>query len=643
MQPTSPLFHGGLLGQAGTLASAEIGEATQPSTPLQRLRLSDSAVRRALYWHAHPLAPAQAWADAKLTKAGIQIGPATQLSFDTYFNSFFEAQWHRITALPAVWLQLDIEGAGLLRVYRRALDRRTLLHEQPVGTGTSTFRLPIETTNFRQQGVLSFELVTGEASLTLCGGGWLTDQPPTSHPGLAAVICTFNRETELTRVLTEIDADPVAVGQLARVIVVNQGRPGLGRLLDAAGLSAPLHGKLRLIEQSNFGGAGGFTRGLIAALDDDAVSHVALLDDDIQVDPDSLVRLAALFAFAKGDTVIGGQMLDLLHPTRLYEAGAIISDRHWAFLPQHHTADIANPDTLESLSRPQPVHYNGWWCCAFPLTLVRKYGLPLPCFIRGDDLEYGMRMYSRSVPAISMPGVAVWHEPFYLKFGNWHLYYEIRNMLVTAALHMPADRWPTVRRIGRLTVVHLLTFRYFSTALILAGIRDYLAGPAVMGEEPLARHRRIMQMKVTYPPESTSRSTVLQRQVLKRRPANSAACILLLCYLLLRNGLARERTRPPRIMPANEFEWLNMRGVENVALETWWDEELPVFRRSRVRHRALLREAAVLLLRLWRENPTVRLTWRAAASRLTTPAFWRSYLGLAPRPAKPDEVEQQAA
>ena len=575
--------------------------------------------------------------------AGIELGPATQLSFDTYFNSFFEAPWHRITGLRSVSVQVDVEGAGLLRIYRRALDRHTLVLEEPVDSGTSRFCIPIETVNFRQQGVLSLELFTGEASLTLRSGAWLSDQPAATDPGLAAVICTFNRENDLTRVLTELDADPLAINQLARVIVVNQGRPGLARHLDAAGLSATLHGKLRLIEQNNFGGAGGFTRGLVAALDDVAVSHVVLLDDDIQVEPDSLVRLAALFAFAKEDLVIGGQMLDLLQPTRLYEAGAIISHRHWAFLPQHHTADVADPATLEPLSRPQPVHYNGWWCCAFPLALVHKHGLPLPCFIRGDDLEYGMRMYEKSVPAISMPGVAVWHEPFYLKFGNWHIYYEIRNMLVTAALHMPADRWPTVRRIGRLTVVHLLTFRYFSTALILAGIRDYLEGPTVMMEEPLARHRRIMQVKLEYPPESTSRSTVLQHQVLKRRPANSATCIMLLIYLLLRNGLARESKKPPRVMPANQFEWLNMRSVENVALETWWDEELPVFRRSKTRHRALLLEATVLLFRLYRENPTTRLRWRAAAAKLTTPSFWRCYLGLPPRPVKPGEVKQQAA
>ena len=55
---------------------------------------------------------------------------------------------------------------------------------------------------------------------------------------------------------------------------------------------------------------------------------------------------------------------------------------------------------------------------AYHLALVEKVGLPLPVFIRGDDVEYGLRLYMRGVDTIVMPGIAVWHEPFYLKIGG---------------------------------------------------------------------------------------------------------------------------------------------------------------------------------------------------------------------------------
>ena len=182
MQITPPLLDAGRLVHSGTLSSVEFSQATT----LQRLRLNSSTVRRALYWRAFPLAPGQARADAKVTEAGIELGSATQLSFDTYFNSFFEAPWHRITGLRSVSVQVDVEGAGLLRIYRRALDRHTLVLEEPVESGTSRFCIPIERVNFRQQGVLSLELWTGETSLTLRSGAWLSDQPAATDPGLAA-------------------------------------------------------------------------------------------------------------------------------------------------------------------------------------------------------------------------------------------------------------------------------------------------------------------------------------------------------------------------------------------------------------------------------------------------------------------------
>ena len=57
-------------------------------------------------------------------------------------------------------------------------------------------------------------------------------------------------------------------------------------------------------------------------------------------------------------------------------------------------------------------HFNGWWYCAIPAGVFREHGLPLPVFLGGDDMEYGARLFSRGVPTVSLPPVAVWHEPF---------------------------------------------------------------------------------------------------------------------------------------------------------------------------------------------------------------------------------------
>ena len=66
-------------------------------------------------------------------------------------------------------------------------------------------------------------------------------------------------------------------------------------------------------------------------------------------------------------------------------------------------------------------------------------------FIRGDDMEYGARLASRGVPTVSLPPVAVWHEPFYAKPPGWQLHYDLRNRLTFAAA---TPRWSGSTRRG---------------------------------------------------------------------------------------------------------------------------------------------------------------------------------------------------
>ena len=607
-------------------------------TLLQRLITDRRPERRPLYWR-DSLADAGAAPCVACGEAGaLHVGPGGVLSFDTYFNAFFEAQWHRHTSLRTVMLRITLSAPATLRIHRLALGRKTLVREQAAGAGTAWVGIESPAINFRQHGLLCVELsAVGEEGFTFVAGAWLTEDSPAASAALAAVVCTFNREAEVGRALRTLGSDQTALDRLCRVFVVNQGRPGLLRHPEVADAADRLGRKLAVIEQGNFGGSGGFSRGLLAGLDDPAITHVVLLDDDVELEPDSLLRMAAFFAFCHRDIVLGGHMLDLLHPTTLYEAGAIVSPAHWEFLPQHFGRPIAEARELEPLSHPYAVHYNGWWCCGIPLAVVREHGMPLPCFIRGDDLEFGMRLHQRGVPTVPMPGIAVWHEPFYLKLGGWQLYYETRNMLVTAALHQPFGRAAVVRRMARQIVVHLLTYRYYATALILKGIEDFLAGPAVMREPPLPRHASLGQVRQQYRSETMARETVSHQVPLQQPPRGRLGCLALLAWLLLRNALLPSSKAPPGTILVEKLDWIALRRASHFATETWWDDRLPSYRRTREYHRPLLRQAVGLLIRLVREAPRAAEQWRAAAPHLTSIAFWHDYLGMShPVPAAPD-------
>ena len=90
--------------------------------------------------------------------------------------------------------------------------------------------------------------------------------------------------------------------------------------------------------------------------------------------------------------------------------------------------------------------YNGWWSCLIPAAIVRAIGYPLPLFFQWDDIEFGYRARAHGFPTVALPGAGVWHADFGWKdWDEWHRYFNMRNGLITAALH---SRF-SMQRIGR--------------------------------------------------------------------------------------------------------------------------------------------------------------------------------------------------
>lgn len=629
------LSHDPIAGTDWNLSPA--APAARRERTIQRTVTACPPALRALYWRAETTRGAGQHPECILQDDGsIIVGRDTILSFDTYFGAFFERHWRANTRLGSLTLRVRVEGRCRLRLWRRSELGEWLVGEAAGDDdGVAEIVLPRETVSHRQHGVLCFDVTPLDQPIIFRGAEWISHVAESERIGLAAVFCTFNREADIGRVLNTLADAPEPLAALARVYVVNQGRPGLAAH-PAVSAALPRFGeKLRIVEQANYGGAGGFTRGILEALRDPGVTHVVLLDDDIRFEPESLARMAAFFALAARDMPVGGHMLDLVQPTRLFEAGATIADYNWSFQPRHHMLDLRESQSLINLVDMQPVHYNGWWCFGVPLRLVREAGLPLPCFIRGDDMEYGLRLHQRGIHTVPVPGIAVWHEPFYLKLGGWQLYYETRNMLVAAALHFEFGRMAVAERMIRHFLTHLLTFRYYSAALIVRGIRDFLRGPSILHEDPRALHDSLRPLLARYPPSAIARLAVLDPAPVRPPPRSRLGRYLLLTRVLLQNCLLPVGQRRPRRMSQQDFFWFTLADHDEVALDTGWDEELPVFRRSRRMFREIGRSGVGALVALFRTAPSVARRWREAAPQLVCEDNWRAYLGLTPALREP--------
>jgi GT2 family glycosyltransferase len=195
---------------------------------------------------------------------------------------------------------------------------------------------------------------------------------------VAAVVVTRNRPALLKRCLEAIDAQTYPVSQL--VVIDNASDETTREFLsgETARRNVDFH-PIRLEE--NTGGAGGFHEGMRAALPLPC-SHMWLMDDDCEPEPEAMVELVAAAAVVGEDAVLGSNVFDLNGETINVQQ---ISQRPGNNnMPQYarYLADgLIEMNTLTFVS------------FLVSTNLVRKVGLPLKeFFIWADDTEYCLRL-----------------------------------------------------------------------------------------------------------------------------------------------------------------------------------------------------------------------------------------------------------
>ena len=424
------------------------------------------------------------WADigklALLSGAdgSLRLDAGLQVSFGTYFNSFYANHWSECTSVETVELRLRLTGRGVVSVFWQAGENSVaLLGKFPFDSDTATtLEVPLRDMDgvACSTGRVWFDL-EALADCTLHGGEWVTPDPPARHMRPSVVVCTFNRVEYLSRIMRALADRKDVYEEISRFFIVNQGeRFGLTDLVPDA--AEDFLNRIELIEQENLGGCGGFTRGMYETLRDGSLTHVLLLDDDVRLHPESLFRAIRFMRYANDDVVLGGHMLDLVRPNELYEAGADFHPETLLPKPIGQGEQLDKPETLEMFLDVRPVDYNGWWFFMAATAVIERIGLPIPCFIRGDDMEYGARLAREGRRTIPVPGIAVWHEPFYLKLGGWHYYFEVRNRLTMLSLHRNGDLKAVRSKIRRRFHFDAMLSRYNSCQFAIDALRDFIEG-----------------------------------------------------------------------------------------------------------------------------------------------------------------------
>ncbi|WP_018142535.1 glycosyltransferase [Alloscardovia criceti] len=258
-----------------------------------------------------------------------------------------------------------------------------------------------------------------------------------------------------------------------------------GRTLDAEALSGA---HTTVVPNDNVGGAGGFTRGMITALESEKTTHVLLMDDDVAVSPESIKRTYNLLKIVNdeySEAMISGAMLNFEVGEDQWEDIGYMTERGTfsACKPPLHltrTQDLVYNEAFTPTRTMREQMYAAWWYCCIPVSVIQKNGLPLPVFVRCDDAEYGIRCKTKF---ITMNSLCVWHLSFFERYNPAvERYQTTRNTMIAQATCGMAPKSDFMRELHNNIRLELKKFSYENAELCLDAFEDFMKGPGFFSQ-----------------------------------------------------------------------------------------------------------------------------------------------------------------
>ena len=430
----------------------------------------------------------------------IDIGQYGTVQFDTYFNGFSAEKWMKYTTIRNVCLKLKLRGCASVTLMRKEKQGGEIYTEY-LGEYLCDGRLDEEKEYrfmFRSSaptGMLCFSIMAVKSCVRFYSAEYdtLSEGEKRNPIKLAIAICTYKRERfveENLQLLKDRYLDNMESPMYGKLEIFVSDNAGT---LDQDRLGGE---NIHIFKNRNAGGAGGFTRGLIEAYrqkQKKGITHILLMDDDVRIEPESVFRTCMLLSCLKEeyrDAFVGGAMLRLDRQYIQVESGAVWNGGELISLK--HGLDLRDLDACLYNEFEERAQFNAWWYCAFPIDVVQEDNLPMPIFIRGDDVEYGLRNMKH---LILMNGICVWHEPFENKYSSFLYYYILRNRLIDNALHgmtLSKKRFLEILRTQVGDEVRL--YRYRNAHLLMQGVEDFLKGVSWLEKQDGEQlHRKVTE------------------------------------------------------------------------------------------------------------------------------------------------------
>lgn len=391
-------------------------------------------------------------------RGNLSIKPCNTLSFDTYYNAFCYTKYRKYTIVDKISFSCTFIGKATVQMCFFDGEEHVILEKDCENEASFSVDLSLLAKN----GII-YPKIIAVTECCFTSGEFFSDIIP-GNISVAVAICTFRREQYVLRNIDILKNYNFSF--IDRVFIIDNGNT-----LNQNTISDNF---IKILPNKNYGGSGGFTRGLIEAYDG-KFSHVILMDDDVEFFPQTLEQMTVFMALLKNefsDSWFSAAMFPIDKCWEQYEMGAEWSSASHIY---HHKTkiDMRNIRELPDNLCNENVEYGAWWTLCMPLAITNN-GLPYPFFIKFDDIEYGVRN-NRKSEIITMNGIAVRHEAFDLKSSFILEYYNLRNELVVKALNCHGIL-SIIKKYWKAVLKNILYYRYDICKLSNRALNDFLRG-----------------------------------------------------------------------------------------------------------------------------------------------------------------------
>ena len=401
---------------------------------------------------------------SSVSNGGLYLPKQASVFADTFFNGFSVGKWQRICKFDDLNLALTGHGRALVRIGINVLDHSSQwLYENEIILSDEPAIIEISAFPNLPDGIIFFQIIAVD-DLTLSGGYYFTRSPPPNDVTLGIVVTHFNRQhyilPAIRRVTEQLLNDPEMENRISMIVVDN-----------SQNIATEEAGGAVVIPNQNLGGAGGFTRGLIYAKDNN-FSHCLFMDDDASCEIESIRRTFRIMQYAKSPKMaFAGSMMREDAPSFIHEAGAV-----WRDMSIHSLKfglDLKNVQhLLLAESECENISYGAWWHFAFRIDQVKHFAFPF--FVRGDDILFSL---SNDFEIFTMNGVGEWAEAFELKESPVVRYLDFRAQLVLGLLQSSRGASHSIRKYRRRIRSSLFSYNYSSARAFTLAVQHVMKGP----------------------------------------------------------------------------------------------------------------------------------------------------------------------